>query len=332
MCRILDDQACQRTRRRKWGVGSVLDARVDARVRAAAFEWLSEQIARHGDDVLPRTLLAQGFELDGIRVPLLGPQGIFKPRVLTGVPLSITTAPSGPYDDAFGPDGLLRYRYRGTDPDHPDNRGLREAMRRRLPLIYFHGIVPGKYWAVRPVYIVGDDPERLTVTVAVDDAQILPTGLHPAAGAAGAAYDERESARRSYITRAVRARLHQRAFRERVLDAYRRQCAFCRLRHEELLDAAHIIPDAEPEGEPLVRNGLALCSLHHKAFDRMFLGLRPDYVIEVRPDILREHDGPTLVHAIQALHGQRILLPRAPTHRPDQDLLEVRHKQFREAS
>ena len=28
-----------------------------------------------------------------------------------------TTAPEGPYDDAFGPDGLLRYRYRGTNRD-----------------------------------------------------------------------------------------------------------------------------------------------------------------------------------------------------------------------
>lgn len=40
----------------------------DARVRAAAFEWLREQVVRHGD-VLPRDLLAQGFELDEIRKP-----------------------------------------------------------------------------------------------------------------------------------------------------------------------------------------------------------------------------------------------------------------------
>lgn len=56
-------------------------------------------------DVLPRTLLAEGFRIDGVRVPLLGPQGIFKPHVMSEVPLSITTAPLGPYDDSFGPDG-----------------------------------------------------------------------------------------------------------------------------------------------------------------------------------------------------------------------------------
>jgi putative restriction endonuclease len=92
------------------------------------------------------------------------------------------------------------------------------------------------------------------------------------------------------------------------------------------------VPDAHPEGEPLVRNGLSLCTLHHAAFDRSFLGLRPDYVIEVRPDILREHDGPTLVHAIQALHGARILLPGSPALRPARDLVEIRYEQFRRTS
>jgi putative restriction endonuclease len=80
------------------------------------------------------------------------------------------------------------------------------------------------------------------------------------------------------------------------------QCAFCRLRHEELLDAAHIIPDVEPAGEPLIRNGLSLCILHHAAYDRYFIGIRPDFTLEVREDIRHEEDGPTLLHAIQGLH------------------------------
>lgn len=77
---------------------------------------------------------------------------------------------------------------------------------------------------------------------------------------------------------------------------------------------------------------MALCALHHSAFDRHFLGLRPDYVLEVRPDILREGDGPTLVHAIQALHGQRIVLPTAQVHQPDRLLVAKRYEQFRRAS
>lgn len=302
----------------------MFDRAHDARVRAAAFEWLADQVTRHSD-VLPRLVLAAGFQLEGVRVPLVGPQGIFKPRVLSDVPLSITTAPDGPYDDAFGDDGLLRYRYRGKDPNHPDNRGLRAAMERRVPLVYFHGVARGRYVAAWPVFVVRDDPANLSFSVEVDDANYFK---RPEEIGAAAAIKEGDDARRRYITASVRVRLHQRAFRERVLDAYRRQCAFCRLRHEELLDAAHIIPDAAPEGEPVVRNGLALCALHHTAFDRYFVGLRPDYVIEVRADIRKEHDGPTLVHAIQALHGTRIVLPRSAPLRPDPKLVEMRYEQF----
>src|SRR3989344_7576449 len=276
----------------------------DASVRKAAFDWLAEQVDLHGD-VLPRSVLAQGFTCNGNRVPLLGPQGIFKPRILD-TPLSITAIPSGPYDDGYSQDGLLLYRYRGTDPSHADNVGLREAMTRRLPLVYFHRVVEGKYLAVWPVFIVGDDPAKLTFKVEVDDA-----GYAKYQTTGDAMPVPAEEGRRSYITATVRQRVHQRSFRERVLYAYREQCALCRLRHEELLDAAHIIPDTEPEGEPVVSNGIALCKLHHAAFDRQFLAVRPDYVIEVRPDILKESDGPMLLHGLKEMHQQRLIIPVA---------------------
>ena len=91
----------------------------DSQVRVAAFRWLQDQVAVHGD-VLPFDLLGRGFDFQGARVPLLAPQGIFKPAVLPEIPLSIRTAPEGPYDDSFTSDNLLAYRYRGTDPGHRD--------------------------------------------------------------------------------------------------------------------------------------------------------------------------------------------------------------------
>ena len=297
----------------------------DARVRGAAFDWLGRQVSMHGD-VLPRAVLARGFELDGQRVPLIGPQGIFKPRLMQ-VPLSITTSPKGPYDDAFGSDNLVRYRYRGTDPQHRDNVGLRFAMQNGLPLAYFHGIIPGRYLAMWPVYVTGDAPEALTFSVAVDDA--VHAGLFPQSQPATSGIAE---VRREYVTSLARRRLHQRAFRERVLLAYRNQCALCRLRHSELLEAAHILPDSEPEGEPVVRNGIALCRLHHAAFDRFFLAVRPDGIIVVRPDVLEESDGPTLQHAIQGLHGQSILIPRKLEEQPAIEFLERRYARFLEVA
>lgn len=295
-------------------------------IRLKAFDWISEQVNIYGD-VLPRQVLAAGFEFEGTRVPLVSPQGIFKPKVLSQVPLSITTTIKGPYSDSFNQDGFLQYKYRGIDPNHRDNVGLKLAAKHSIPLIYFHAIVEGKYLAVWPVYIVGADDTNLAFTVAVDDVQFVSRATQEDWGALRSA----DSARRAYITSSVRQRLHQRAFRERVLLAYQGQCAFCRLKHEELLDAAHIIPDNEPGGEPVVTNGMALCKLHHAAFDKYILGVRPDYSIEVRQDILREHDGPMLQHGLKGLHEKRIVLPMKKIQRPDPELLDQRYMKFKKA-
>ena len=142
---------------------------------------------------------------------------------------------------------------------------------------------------------------------------------------------EDSAPRRAYITATVRQRLHQRGFRERVLQAYREQCACCRLKRIELLDAAHIIPDSDPEGIPAVRNGIALCKLHHAAFDSYLFGIRPDYVMEVRKDVLREKDGPMLIHGLQEMNTRQIILPRPVNLSPDPLLLDQRYQEFRAA-
>ena len=292
----------------------------DRKIRLAAFNWLSEQTHIHGD-VLPRKLLAEGFPFEGMQIALVSPQGIFKPKFLD-LPLTITTAPKGPYDDNFGKDGFLLYRYRGTNPAHPDNVGLRKSLQQNIPLIYFLGIVPGKYLAVWPVYIIGDDPINLSFKVAVDDQSSLMKSPLLAADAAG---------KREYLTAAVKVRLHQRNFREKVLAAYHTQCALCQLRHIELLDAAHIIPDNEPDSTPTVDNGIALCKLHHAAFDSFFIGISPDYIVEVRPDILDEEDGSMLLHGFKELHNNKIIIPTSKPFWPNKRFLDWRFQKFRKA-
>ncbi len=59
----------------------------DAAIRRAAFGWLAERIAER-DDVLSWQVLQDGFEFNGLRVPVVSMQGIFKPRVCE-LPLSI---------------------------------------------------------------------------------------------------------------------------------------------------------------------------------------------------------------------------------------------------
>lgn len=274
----------------------------------------------HGE-VLPWALLHEGFRFRGERVPLLSQQGIFKPRVCE-LPISIRSSPSGPYDDALSPDGLLRYRYQGSDPSHWQNVGLRRAKERQVPLIYFSGIGKAEYVPAWPVFIVGDDPQALTFTVALDV---------PYARFEDPVDSELAEPRREYVTGTFRRRLHQTAFRERVLAAYRERCAMCRLRHRELLDAAHIVPDHDPEGEPQVTNGLSLCKLHHAAFDSLFITVDPDYRVLIRRDVLEEEDGPMLRHGLQELHGSKILLPARTRWHPNRDALAARLERFRKA-
>ena len=79
-------------------------------------------------------------------------------------------------------------------------------------------------------------------------------------------------------------------------------------------------------------NGLAMCKIHHAAFDSNILGITPNHVVEIRSDILQERDGPMLRHGLQELHGSRLLvLPRRPADRPDPVRLEERYEEFRAA-
>jgi putative restriction endonuclease len=301
----------------------------DAQVRVAASNFLTELRQVFGTE-MPRKVLEKGFDFNGRRVPLVGPPGIWKPAVLHDAPLSITTAPptdrkDAPYDDELGEDGVLSYRYRGTDPSHRDNVGLRLARKLGLPLVYFVGTVEGWYEAIWPVYVLDDDPDRLTFTLMVGHSASLFT---PAPGESQAVITEL----RRYATREVQQRLHQRVFRGQVIRAYANGCAICRLRRRELLEAAHILGDTHERGQPVVPNGVAMCPLHHTAYDRNVLGITPDFVVEVRGDVLRDTDGPMLVHGLQEFQGAPLFLPRRQDERPNQDFLKERYNQFRRAS
>lgn len=47
-----------------------------------------------------------------------------------------------------------------------------------------------------------------------------------------------------------------------------------------------------------------MCKLHHAAFDRNIVGLRPDLIVEIRNHILEEVGGPMLRHGLQDLQGK----------------------------
>jgi putative restriction endonuclease len=299
-------------------------ADLDERLRSAAFAYLDSIGAR---EVPVTRAQLESCPFDGEIVRLIPPrQGIWKPRSLDAALSIVTTyvAPGQvpPYADAIGPDWYPRYKWRGTDPHAYDNVALRTAMAQGKPLIYLLGIGPGLYRADYPVRLVAEEPTEHQFVLALDEP--MREEWRP-----GLATEPFNPARR-YAEALVRVRLHQRPFRDRVLLAYGSQCALCRLRHPRLLEAAHIKEDADG-GEPIVPNGMSMCALHHRAFDADVLSVRPDFKVEIRSDVLTEHDGPTLRHALQGLHGEPIVLPRHRPEWPRKDLLEERYERFRKA-
>ncbi|GAA3702455.1 HNH endonuclease [Zhihengliuella alba] len=296
-------------------------------LRHSAIEWLkirsddgAEPLTR--DEILDFEYRGQKFRLQATQT------GIWKPRILRAA-LSFQTVfrtpgQARPYEDEVGRDGLIRYMWRGDDPLHPDNVGLRFAHEHQLPLIWFIGVggAPKKYQPVCPVFIVDEEPElkRFVVAPMDEEAFFLRDRTQDTV---------MQGTIKRYISRETKVRLHQPVFRSTVLRAYEDRCAVCNLGHRQLLDAAHIVPDSDDRGVASVVNGLALCKIHHAAFDSFIMGISPDHVVHIRPDLLEEIDGPMLQHGLKELHGSNLMkLPRARGERPRRDLLEVSFNKF----
>jgi len=243
-------------------------------------------------------------------------KGIWNPSDLTAT-LSIVSSPDGPYDDRDVDGGLFRYDYRAGSIQG-DNAKLRRAMELALPIILLRKIAAGVYIPIFPVYVISDDQSSRQFVVAVDEAlRFLPRP------------EQMSEVERRYAERVTRQRLHQSMFRGMVVRAYEVRCTVCRLRHGDLLDAAHITPDADETGLAIVSNGLSLCKIHHAAYDRNLLGITPDYRVEVNRVLLLETDGPMLKHGLQEMHGTTLQLPARAKDRPDKERLAGRYELFR---
>jgi putative restriction endonuclease len=303
----------------------------DWAMRAAAFGQIRRLQASH--DPLTSSDLAQGFQFDGRRIPLVNPQrGIFKPAQMENL-LSIKTVfpKRGAkvwYDDQrnvhqqiYAGDETVDYSFMGTDPDAADNRWLREAMERQVPIIYFLGVSPGRYQAVFPTFITGWDSKAAKAQVAFSVPEIKNLPKPP-----------NDAAERRYALRLVKQRLHQASFRDAVMAAYKGRCALSGMPESMLLDAAHIIGDADDQfGQPVVQNGIPLSKIHHAAFDAHLVGVDPDFRIHVSERLLVQQDGP-LLESMKRLHHGMLLMPERTQDRPDRDRLALRFELFKTAA
>lgn len=281
-------------------------------------------------DLVPLQALRAGFEFDGRRISFGSfMKGIHRAKEQAGpAALTLTTTPpkpghAPPYEDVADPESrTILYHYRAGSPDQPDNVALRAAMELQAPLIYFLGIAPGQYHVIAPVFVVEDDPVGRMV--------LLEPGL-PYQDTQGEGIVSSKGAREEQYQWVVR-RLDQLRFRRDVLRAYRERCAICALREPQLIEAAHIVPFANPDGVAAVVNGIAMCAIHHLAYDRNLLGIDPDGVVHIGERLLNEHDGPMLSNGLQGFHGAHILEPSRSEDRPDPERLARRFVEFESAA
>lgn len=114
-----------------------------------------------------------------------------------------------------------------------------------------------------------------------------------------------------------RSRNRDPRFRDIVLRAYHSRCAFCGydLRLDGALvgiEAAHIHWKAYG-GPCVVNNGLALCTLHHDAFDMGAFGLDESMTIRISGGVRRS---PVVDHLFWQRDGQQLFLPYDKTQWP----------------
>lgn len=124
----------------------------------------------------------------------------------------------------------------------------------------------------------------------------------------------------------IRRKKRDPKFRRAVLNAYGHQCAVCGFAgeirgHSVAIEAAHI-KWHEAKGPAQVQNGLSLCALHHRLFDRGAFTLIPDLDVVVA-DVIA---GPGVDLMLNRYHGQRLKgLPTNVEHYPDNEFIRWHH-------
>lgn len=112
------------------------------------------------------------------------------------------------------------------------------------------------------------------------------------------------------------------AFRRLVLGAYDETCAVCGMKLQttsgiSVIDASHILP-FNKFGIDDIRNGLALCKMHHWLFDRGILSIDSHYRVLVSKSIENEHPENIISH----FHRQDIILPEVGDYYPHPSAVE----------
>ena len=127
--------------------------------------------------------------------------------------------------------------------------------------------------------------------------------------------------------RLVMIRVNQSQFRKIVLSNFNNKCCITGISMTELLVASHIVPWSKDKGNRLSpQNGLALNSLHDKAFDRHLITITEDLKIKISKKFYNHKDVESIKQNFIDYDGQSLLSPKK--FYPDLDFLKMHNEQF----
>ncbi|HJS20951.1 MAG TPA: HNH endonuclease [Anaerolineales bacterium] len=119
-------------------------------------------------------------------------------------------------------------------------------------------------------------------------------------------------------------RIREMSFQKRVLNVYSYRCAFCG--SFESVEAAHIIPVNHENSTDETRNGLALCALHHRAYDQALITIVEDYSVILNRNQTDEFQKLKLDGGLAKFTKELrpiILLPPAINDRPHKEYIKI---------
>jgi putative restriction endonuclease len=129
------------------------------------------------------------------------------------------------------------------------------------------------------------------------------------------------------IERKVKVRLGQQFFRRVIITSYGSKCCVCGMPIPELLIASHIVPWRDNENLRVnPHNGLCLCTLHDKGFDRGFFTIGEDYEIVIGKAIRQYLPNSAVDNGFKIYEGQMISIP--DKFIPKQDLLAIHRDSY----
>jgi putative restriction endonuclease len=127
--------------------------------------------------------------------------------------------------------------------------------------------------------------------------------------------------------RMVMMRVNQSQFRRIVLTNFNNKCCITGIGMTELIVASHIVPWSKDKGNRLSpQNGLALNTLHDKAFDRHLITITEDLKIKISSKFYKHKDVLSIKQNFIDFDGESLLMPKK--FFPDVAFLKMHNETF----